>query len=344
MYDKDTKIILDLLLNQPYAKLNIDKTYVYMRCPFCGDSRTNKSETNFNISIPTEEKPKWLYICFRASCREKGYITPEFLRMLDINSFEANVALNKINKKESKNKKYKNKSKRYLENFPSTNDKLSLAKLGYINNRLGLELTLKDLIKLKIHTNLNELLRMNEITVSKKREKYYDLLSIYGISFISTYNDYVNIRNTTNSDKIRRYSIVDIFEDEEEKLKFYTIPTKIDVFSTEPIVINLAEGSFDILSVYYNLDIDREYGNHIFSAVAGSSYEKTLIHLIRQYGLIDIIVNIFSDDGIDLDAYKKLLKSIKKYVYNVEMKVYYNKKYKDFGVSKDQIEINEIYL
>jgi len=341
-------VVLDILMNQlERAHYNLDKTKVYGRCPYCGDSRSNRSETNFNIRIPTDDDPRWLYICFRASCGQHGAITPEFLRMIGSDRHDANVYLNRINATARKAKRFKEKGRKAFVNFLSPNDKLSLAKLDYINGRLGTKLSLVDLMKLKIHTSLNMLLKSNEVVIPVKKERYYNDLSLYGICFISAYGDYVVVRNTTKSKKIGRYTMIDVFEGDMvdgEKFKFYIIPTKIDLMSPRPTVINMAEGGFDILSVYLNIEPRLSYENQIHVSVSGSSYERALIQLIRQYGLVDIAINFFSDDNIQLDVYQKICNRVRPYTNSLDARVIYNDLNDDFGVPKSQIKIREIYL
>jgi len=337
-----------LLTSLNKAGFITDKSEIVGVCPFCNGGR--KQEKTFYISIPTKEKPRFLYKCFRASCRQgqtKGYVTPDFLRMIDCNNYEANIYLNGLNKEAMKEKRFTVKGSRYIKNFPSPDDKLSKAKLKYINDRLGIKLTFKDLIKLKIHTNMNELFKYNDVPIDKKKEYYYKNLSDHGIAFISTYNDYVNVRNATGTEKIKRYTIIDIFdaEDDIEKFKTYNIPTKIDLLSEEPIELHLSEGSFDILSVFFNIEDEDEF-NKIYCSVSGSSYERIINHYIRQFGLLDLVIKIYSDSEVELSYYERIYKNIKKFTNSLEMYVYYNRmpKQKDFGVTKEEMKIEENYI
>lgn len=345
MVGKDA--VLDILMQQDQAHYNMERTKVYFRCPYCSDSKSNRHETSFNVRIPDETEPRWLYICFRSDCRAHGAITPEFLRMLGANNHQANAYLNKVNRSQRKEKRFKNKYRRSAENFPTPQSPLTMAKLAYLNKRLGTKLTLKDLLKLKIHLDMDSLYKYNELSYPPKRASYYRKLSAAGIAFISAYNDYLIVRNASSDPKIARYTVVDMFEGQDdgaEKFKFYVIPTKVDVMSVDPVVLNLAEGTFDILSVYFNLEIGKEYENRIYAAVAGSSYENALIHLIRQYGLVDIHVNIFSDDNIDISQYEKLYRTVIQYTNSMTLRVHYNDIGKDFGVPKDEIKVRTTYI
>ena len=342
---KEKEVIVDMLLSQPRSHYNLDRTKIMMRCPWCGDSRSNPNETNFNVRIPDDQVSQWLYICFRASCGKSGIINQDFLRMLGHDNYQANVYLARINKESRKNKKFNIKGKRAISNFPNSNDKLNMLKLKYVNDRLGLELTNIDLMKLKINTNLEELYKLNYLKIPERKSFYYSQLSSHTVGFISSYNDYLICRNVSNNEKIKRYTILDIFEDDksEEKFKFYVIPTHIDILSQEPIVINICEGTFDILSIYYNTDIGKDYDNTVYVAVCGSSYHSTITHLIRQYGLTDIIINIFSDSNIKPSEYENIHNSVKIYCNTIRTNVFYNDFHgeKDFGISKDNIIVKK---
>jgi hypothetical protein len=260
--------------------------------------------------------------------------------MLGSDNHQANVYLNKVNRLSKKEKRFRGKHKRELENFPSPVNKLTLAKLEYLNKRLGTSLSPADLLKLKIHLDFENLYKYNDLVFPEKRAWYYKKLSQTGIAFISAYNEYLTVRNTVAKSKSDRYTVVDVWEgDNSEKHKFYVIPTKIDVLSPDPTVINMSEGSIDILSVFLNLDIGKEYDNRIYAAVSGSTYERALTHLIRQHGLTDIIVHIYSDDNINIEYFEELARRVSQYTNSMRLYVHYNTKSDDFGVPREMIEI-----
>lgn len=345
-FDEVSAIVSPALISSlRQAKYNTLRTEIVSICPFCNGGR--KKDRSFYLSIPTSDKPRYLYNCFRASCATKGIVNQEFLRMLDCNTFEVNVQLNKLNSIRSKNKSYRDKLYKDVANFLSSNDALSIAKLNYLNNRLGLDLTFKDLKTLKIHTDMRALYRYNNLHFPADKVKYYNEIALHGLSFISTYNDFLVVRNVTGNKYVKRYSIIDMHEDDfdTDKLKCYSIPTKIDLLSNDPIEIILSEGTFDIISVYYNLEGGPENSfNKIFTSVSGSTYEKTISHFIRKYGLLNVIIKIYSDNGVQLRQFEDIYKRIRKYTVECDMYIYYNKKDKDFGVPMSQIQAEEIYI
>lgn len=337
--EKTKQELVEFFLTQPCSRVTPSGREISMRCPICGDSNKSRTETNFSINIESNDNKPMLYQCFRAACGARGRVDQEFLMMLGFGKHYVIRELNRFNRKISKSgKKFKSFKHKELVNFVNTTNETNIAKLKYINNRLGLNLTLKDIYNLKINFSLNDLLKINEINIPDKKKYYYNQLSDYGVSFISSYNDYVIIRDISKSGKLkRRYSNINIFDNYDNVKKFYTIPTKIDVLSNEPIVLNVSEGAMDILGVYYNLDIDKKYKNHIYAAASGSGLNNLIFHFIRQYGLIDIKINVFSDDDVNKDAYKLLYK-LKPYIINFDINIFYNTLSKDFGVKKNEIK------
>lgn len=334
--------IKEYLLEQPMARISPSGKELSMRCPFCGDSVKSSTSTNFSINIDPESNRFLNYQCFRSSCLTKGVVDQDFLDRLGFVKYDCIRELNnflRVRNKQSGNKKYRGRIRKELSNVLNTSSKISNKKLEYINNRLGLDLSFKDLYDLKINLSLSDLLRINEVSIPKGKEFYYDALSNYGVSFISAYNDYVIIRDISKSGKLhKRYTNINIFDNYDNVTKAYCIPTKLNLLSTEPTVINITEGAFDILGVYYHLDIDRNYENQLFLAASGAGIVNVIYHYIKQYGLINIKINIFSDSDVSVDKYKKL-KKIKELLFNFDVTIYYNTIKKDFGVKKDEINL-----
>ena len=335
--------IINFLLEQPMAKKTASDKELTMRCPFCGDSTKSQMSTNFYINIDQESDKFLNYKCFRASCEVSGIVDQYFLERLgffkydcikDLNSF-----LTQKNKLNKNLKRYNGKVRKELNNVIDTRNALSDKKLNYINNRMGLNLSYEDLYNFKINLDLNSLLRLNEISIPSNKTYYYDALSAYGICFISAYNDYVIIRDISKSNKLhKRYTNINIFNNYDNVTKAYSIPTKINLLSTQPTVLNITEGAFDILGVYHHLNIDRDYENQIFVAASGAGITNVILHYIKQYALIDLKINIFSDADVSRSKYNSLYK-LKKYLYKFDVTIYYNSIGKDFGVRKDEIDI-----
>lgn len=334
--------LIEFLLLQPCAHISPSERELTFRCPFCGDSRSSYTTTSFSINIDPKSDNFLRYQCFRASCLSKGVVNEEFLSMLGFSRYDNVAEVFRYNNTRNKKigGKYVSKYKKELVYCNDEKNKINDIKLKYINKRLGLDLSYNDLEDLKIILDLNNLIDKNKITVNDPRKiQYYDNLSKYGISFISAYNDYVIVRDVSKSGKLkRRYINLNIFDNYENVTKMYCIPTTIDLLSDEPIVINIAEGVFDIIGIYKNFDIDKKYNNKIYIAACGAGIVNAICHYIKQYGIINAKINIFSDADADIKKYKNLDK-IKKYLIDPKITVYYNKIGKDFGVTPDEIDL-----
>lgn len=108
----------------------------------------------------------------------------------------------------------------------------------------------------------------------------------------------------------------------------------IDLFTQEQIVINIAEGIFDILSIYKNFN---DCPNSVHIASLGADYEGAIVYAINN-GFIgsNVVVRVYVDGNID----EKILKNkIKKYTW-LFSKIYIikNIKSEDFGTTIDNIK------
>lgn len=342
-YELDEKSLDELknkLLELPRAKMSISGNEIAFRCPFCGDSKSDPFATSFSVNVNPASEKFGNYQCFRAGCMAHGIIDNDFLYMIGFDKIEAEKNINKFIKTRNVkiDGKFKLRSKRELYNVINSLSDVSEAKRQYINKRLGLKLSYKDLYNFKINLSLIDLLKINEIPIAKSDEYYYKKLSDYGVSFISAYNDYVIIRDISKSNKLKkRYTNIAIFKNKEAITKAYCIPSKLDLLSPEPTVINISEGAFDILGVYHHMKIDRKYENKLYLAACGSGIINTLIQYIQQYALINCKINIFSDADVPIEKYKRLEK-LKPYLIKPDITIYYNTLNKDFGVSKDKIK------
>jgi hypothetical protein len=335
--------LIELFMNQPQAQRNMNGDQIMFRCPFCGDSIKSDKSKNFSVKIKSNDKEPMYYQCFRASCKVSGRVDEDFIRRLGSNDYTLLSGIANHNKSiKYDGNKFKFKRAKALALFKSPESNINDFKIKYLNGRLGTELTYKDLNKYKICLDINNLLKLNKVNVPDDKTKYYNKLSLYGIGFISTYNDYINIRDASVDLRLgRRYTNLNVFDSKDDNRKYYNIPTKINILSTEPTVINISEGPFDIISVFHNLNIDREYENQIFCAAGGASMKSILQHFIQEYGLIDIKLNIFADGDVKLSAYKEILSFITPFILNSDTTVYYNeyKDEKDFGVKKEKMKI-----
>jgi hypothetical protein len=122
---------------------------------------------------------------------------------------------------------------------------------------------------------------------------------------------------------------------------------EIDLFTSNEIIINIAEGVMDTISAHYNLGYD---GENVLNLCVSGRYYSSLILFLISMGFIgsNITINIFADNDYmfnnknnvnttTLGYYKKILSDYKHLFGKIY--VWYNLKSKDIGVPRDMIEL-----
>lgn len=333
--------------NFPMAfKYNYNKKELIIRCPFCGDS-VNKRNSHLYINAETK-----LFYCVR--CNEKGILDIDHLmRICDKSNVTKNLTdidyeiikeINKDVKKRSKNRQKKiyndaDINKIFynisLDHVPNLN-----TKLFYLNDRLGLKYTANEYKKLKVIFSIKGLLSKNDITKYTVSEEKIDELDKYFIGFLSLNNGYITMRNIDDMYgvlKDYRYINYNIFNsnNKSSSMRNYCIPSKINVMSTNPIHIHIAEGCFDILSIYLRSELKE---NSIFIASNGKGYKETARLILVKYGIINPILDIYPDNDVSDYFIRKEMKIFK----GLNIPIYYHRnkfpKEKDFGVPSNRID------
>jgi hypothetical protein len=116
---------------------------------------------------------------------------------------------------------------------------------------------------------------------------------------------------------------------------YYIIPTVCDLL--KPITVNIAEGPFDILSIYYNIK-NKDENNQIYCSMGNNMYFKCIRYFLEVLGLIEIDIHIY----IDNDVNKNVLDTIRDYILPLQIPVYIHSNIypgeKDFGIPKEKIK------
>ena len=323
---------------KPWAKDAGGYKEIVTRCPYCPDS-SNPNKGHFYISIPNEDELS-LYDCKK--CPAHGVVTPSKLiewGITDVNFLTELTSYNKRVSSLSKNKLYRDNIVFNVNHDYITDDKLSHYKLSYINKRLGTNLSLDDCKRLKIVLNLLDLFKVNHLQATRHENIMYQLDHNF-MGFLSFDNAFVNLRNLNLSKDIyeginRRYINYNLFNKYDNSQRFYTIPTQIDLY--KPVTIHIAEGSFDILSVYLNLP-QYNNGNDIYTSIGGNAYKGIIRFFITQLKLPNVIIHIYPDN--DIERYKMI--DVANYIapLNIPLYIHRNtrKGKKDFGVSLNEID------
>lgn len=332
------ELIDELLHRLPKAKLASGRREIACRCMYCGDSKKDSNKRSMYISVPQGEDDLMFYNCFRADCGAKGILTEETLLDWGIYDKDMLVSISNHNNKAyklSKNKKYKiNNRKIYpIHNKMISENKVTEYKLDYINNRLGTSFNYNDITNFKIVLNLGDLLKSNGIQDMTRHVETMKSLHKEYIGFLNVDNGLVNLRNVNPKSKRMRYVNYTIFQDS-EPLRFYVLPTTVD--NRYEANIHIAEGVFDILSVYENMN-RKSIPNSIFASVFGASYYKVMRWFILESGLRHMVFHIYVDNDVPYNT----ISAIKKLAETSNFKTYIHKNEhpgeKDFGVRKEKI-------
>ena len=330
-----------LLRSIPSAKSASGGREVVCRCFYCPDSHDQR-HGHFYISIPESKDEPSLYHCMK--CHSSGIVTNRTL--LDWGIYDDYVAEDLVNHNKNINPNIKRQyTEDYIYNLRNNfirAEELSVKKLQYINDRIGTNLTMYDMERLKIILNLKDLLMNNGINHVTRNPNIIDQLDQYFMGFISLDNAFINMRRVVDKGIVyqsidKRYVNYSIFDKKNSQSRFYVIPTVLDLAQPDRVKIHIAEGPFDILSIYENLR-HREPG--IYTAIGGSNYYGTAINFIYKYKIPYCEVHIYPDN--DNPGSESKMNFIRNKLNSISIPVIVHRNIhegeKDFGVPMDRIE------
>lgn len=334
------KSFQNLIMTLPNAAPASGGKFVNCRCKECFDSLDPRSKHMY-VRIPWDNDDLPWYYCHKCNCH--GIVDQK--KLIEWGIYDKNVALELIeyikNYRGKRNTRSNNTNVRYIRNSYIRNDEMSEFKRQYICNRLGLDLSYKDLIDLKIVLNLLDFLRENNIREYTRSFSILKDLDRVFLGFLSIDNGSINMRRTV--DKGQVYESIDkryvnyIIDNDQEYNRFYTIPTRVDLMKNSRTKLHIAEGPVDILSIYLNLR-NKEEG--IYTSIAGSNYIPVMFHFMRNLRVPNIELHFYPDNGKEGNqaAMRKVInvlpdKSIPWFIHRNRFPGE-----KDFGVPKSRID------
>ena len=313
---------------------------ILVRCPFCGDSQDIRN-AHFYISVPSSPDEVSFYDCKK--CPAHGILNDEVLRKLGCQDNNAIIQVQTHNSRVLKLPKYKTLKK--INIYPLKNtyireDKNNQYKLDYINNRIGANFTYKDIINLKIFLNLYDVINSNRLFITRDK-RITDALDNYFIGFVSYDNSFCGLRKVVDKELYhsinKRYINYDLVNKKDTSKSYYIIPTQIDVLNPNPVKIHIAEGQFDILSVFYNLNKSNTYQN-IYMACVGKSYKQALEFILTELGLINYEIHFYPDKDVTDYEFNQVINSINMLPCNVFIHRNIMQGEKDYGVPANRIK------
>ena len=314
--------ILDEIQNHSTVFIKVSSVQYRIRCPICGDSQSNPRDAHCYIKCDfNDPNEPLLFNCFK--CNKGGRVNSNFLKMMniktDILSIVDNQRFNKIGS-----------IKRTNIDLITGEPIMDSPQIKYIEDRLGKGFTKDDYDKFKIIWDMNSVYPyISSIRVRNTMPSNND-----SISFLSDDKSVLLVRSF--NDNGGRWRKISMFQSENKS--FYTIKSTLNLFTQEPIVVNIAEGVLDIISIYKNFNDN----NSAYIATLGSDYISGIEYAIAK-GLIgdNIIIKIYIDN--DSSVNEKMLKSkLKKFkwLFN-SIIIYKNIASKDVGVHINDIKLIE---
>lgn len=331
-----------LLNNIPTASLAGGGKVINCRCFECPDSRDPRSK-HFYISIPQNQEDPSLYYCHKCMCR--GVVT--YKKLIEWGMYEEQVAIDLVNHNKNcsgkiSNNKYYERVLYNLSNNSTTDNENTRIKLLSINERLGYNFSYEELRKLKIVLNLNDLLEQNKIKNLTRDPRIVSQLDANFMGFISIDNAFLNMRRLCDEGLVnksidKRYINYKIFDKFDTSERFYTIPSQIDLSSPNRTKIHIAEGPFDILSVYKNL---RHEEPGIYTSIAGANYMGIAMYFLSMFKLPYVELHYYPDN--DKMGSNSVMYRVAELFKPIQAPFYIHRNQatgqKDFGVSPDKIK------
>lgn len=335
--------IYDILSRLPTVKVQSD-IQLRTKCFLCGDSKKNPNKKRLGIKIDIRNPLEpIMFQCF--NCGATGVFTVDMLHQMGINDKEVDIGLRKLNRgvlhdSGTKINRYKNTKEISVKIPPLYNNEKTLRKIKYLWGRLSYKIPIEDFPKLKIVCNIQDFLDINGI---RPVNNYIQQLDADYIGFLSVMNEYLILRDITNTHNMRwvKYNLFQVLDNTQS---FYTINNSINLLDSNDIHIDVSEGPMDILGVVYNI-LGGNIENHICISTCNGSFINPIKFFIRK-GIVgsNIHINCYQDNDTKLN-WSSVKNQLKPYImYGQNFNVYYNTLSKDFGVPLSSTNIDKLLI
>lgn len=336
------RIVKDHIMQLPVHEVNSAGNQFVTRCPYCGDSK-NQLHGHFSIKIDENSDSICLWRCFK--CNEAGILTAQ--NMEDIGaplSIDDAKALNVLNRPNNKSTYGRQRPLNYkVPTVIRSAD--NQFKIDYLNQRIGLQFTPEMIQESKIVLSILDFFAENNIKFPEHiNPKLIQLIESTYVGFLSANNNKLTFRRIGNNENLRRYIKLSIDPYNTSPNNFYSIVNpQIELLYTNPVHVHIAEGTFDILSIKYNLPHD-DSQTHLFYAACGYNFGTIIKWLIFMGVNTDLVIHLYSDnDKTDRENMKVLNDSLNSCWIDhafIHRNIFDNEK--DFGVPANRI--NEAYI
>lgn len=315
-----------------------------MRCPYCGDSTKHFDHGHLSILLDPDSDKPMLFRCFR--CNESGILGADVLEDLGVYvSGDMKEGLKKSFRRTYNAEQYNLLPKKYkIPQFAETAG--CLEKMYYLNQRLGTEFALNDCSELQLIPSIHQFMQENHLRSIPDVEPWVlDALEANYLGFLSANRNRITFRCIRDNPKFRRYYKLILDPQNLSKNTFFKLSGNFELLYTEPVNVHIAEGTFDILSIRYNLE-HPEPGNHLFYASCGFNFNSIIRYLVAKALNTDIHVHIYSDRDKSDREHRKYLQTTMCKTWLDHITIHRNQydDEKDYGVPRGRIEDSFITL
>lgn len=337
-------LINALKSTQSYFRRVNDREY-RLRCPLCGDS-VDTHKAHMYMAIDLDNNTDIVYICFK--CGRSGILTEELLKLFGITDNMLIDGCNTLSKTSIKlDTKGINNNTIIDFNYKLPIIKEKSIKTKYIEDRLGIKISIEDLNKIKLIPSIKEFLRLNDIHDEYFPSDTINTLDKKYVGFLSKGSSHILFRDISGKEKYKWIKFA-INKNSNKNKIFYVMKSSIDIFTKDTIEINLSEGIMDILSAAFNLN---HIGNNVLNIAVSSKGYVPIIMYIIDLGIVgdNVIINIFADNddtfnknsknNTNIEFFKNKFEKIK-YLFK-DINVFYNTINKDIGVPRNMISLKK---
>lgn len=319
----------------PNSQFAAGKKELVLRCPYCGHtSSAGKKHMYIGLS---KDKP-YMFNCFK--CEAGGLVNRTFLNLLDIRDEELIQAID-IHNKEMRLSRGNSYSANHLREPQVAYDAFEVNynlypdKVAYINNRLGTNLSVSEMMNMKIIFDFSFFKRQIMRYLGATESDFERIQRDY-VGFLSVNNTSLSMRCIRQTDNKYRYLICKL-DDRDIYNKAFCIPSSIP-YTSDRIMVHIAEGQFDIISIYNNMT-NRSTG--IYFAAAGNKYSAILKYILSK-GIMYMDIHLYFDNDSAGEIAKRQIEYFIKnniaFFRGSRVFAHVNQADKDYGVSIDKIQ------
>ncbi len=336
------QFVIARLRGLPVCIPNSSMSQWVTRCPYCPDSR-DPTHGHFSIKIDTQSDELMLYRCLK--CNEHGLLSSQTLDDLGIYLTQDEATeLDRANRG-GKSNYWNEKPKDYFIPPPISPANLEF-KLNYLESRFGFRMTEQMVQESKIVLSIIDFLSANKIPMHQFSPYIIKTLEEHYIGFLSANNNRIVFRyagDIPKGSKILRYYKMVIDERNLSPNTFYSIQRpSIPLLYDNKVHLHISEGTFDIVSAYYNLkpSWDKDNHHHLFFGSCGFSIAPVVRWILSRGITTDVILEYYADNDKTDDDIQKLIRTpvIQEWcdeIY-VHRNLYPDKK--DFGIPAFEID------